>query len=221
MSSITTPKTKRSEGKACEILGCELPVHSQGWCKKHYDSWKNHRDPLWERSTTCKVDGCDRSRKSGKGYCDEHYRERKQRWDQESYRRHKESRLARERERRQLPEVKARKAAYSKVYAPRWRAENNERAKAAFRRDAWKRRSIELNAVGFCTEAQWLARLDFYGHCCYLCGCDWDALLSFDKTVDHVIPLSQGGTEWPSNLRPACRSCNSSKKAKRLADLVP
>jgi 5-methylcytosine-specific restriction endonuclease McrA len=28
-------------------------------------------------------------------------------------------------------------------------------------------------------------------------------------TVDHVIPLSAGGTNHPSNLRAACRGCNS------------
>jgi 5-methylcytosine-specific restriction endonuclease McrA len=28
-----------------------------------------------------------------------------------------------------------------------------------------------------------------------------------------VIPLSVGGTNWPANLRPACRSCNSAKGA--------
>ncbi|GAC1375750.1 MAG: hypothetical protein NVSMB4_04140 [Acidimicrobiales bacterium] len=30
-------------------------------------------------------------------------------------------------------------------------------------------------------------------------------------SVDHVVPLSRGGTNWEGNLAPACRSCNSSK----------
>lgn len=30
-------------------------------------------------------------------------------------------------------------------------------------------------------------------------------------TLDHVIPRSQGGSDEPQNLVPACRSCNSSK----------
>ena len=81
--------------------------------------------------------------------------------------------------------------------------------KASHLRAAHRRRA--LNSEGHYTETQLQARIDFYGRRCYLCGCDWDALSSFDKTIDHVIPLSRGGTNWPANLRPACRSCNSSK----------
>jgi 5-methylcytosine-specific restriction endonuclease McrA len=28
-------------------------------------------------------------------------------------------------------------------------------------------------------------------------------------TWDHIVPLSQGGTDHYSNMRPACRPCNS------------
>lgn len=37
-------------------------------------------------------------------------------------------------------------------------------------------------------------------------------------SVDHVRPLSQGGWEHESNLVPACKSCNSSKRDKFLTD---
>lgn len=30
-------------------------------------------------------------------------------------------------------------------------------------------------------------------------------------TIDHLIPLSRGGTNYEGNLAPACKSCNSSK----------
>ena len=30
-------------------------------------------------------------------------------------------------------------------------------------------------------------------------------------TVDHIVPVIEGGTSDPSNLRPACSHCNSSR----------
>lgn len=40
-------------------------------------------------------------------------------------------------------------------------------------------------------------------------------LVNSDATVDHIVPLSRGGSKTdPDNLRAACRACNSSKKDK-------
>jgi hypothetical protein len=33
-----------------------------------------------------------------------------------------------------------------------------------------------------------------------------------DLTIDHIIPISLGGTNTPSNLQALCRRCNSAKK---------
>jgi 5-methylcytosine-specific restriction endonuclease McrA len=33
-------------------------------------------------------------------------------------------------------------------------------------------------------------------------------------TKDHQIALTKGGSEWPSNLVPACRQCNSLKNTR-------
>lgn len=55
-------------------------------------------------------------------------------------------------------------------------------------------------------DRQWrnLART-YYGQPCHYCGTPAD-------TVDHLIPKSQGGTDDPTNLVPACRPCNSAKR---------
>lgn len=45
---------------------------------------------------------------------------------------------------------------------------------------------------------------------CEYCQREYGA--SFE--VDHVIPLSKGGTNWPSNIVIACKTCNRSKGAK-------
>jgi hypothetical protein len=51
-----------------------------------------------------------------------------------------------------------------------------------------------------------------HGLPCVVCGKPSD-------TVDHIIPLSKGGTNDPANLQPMCRRCNSKKSAK-LGDTV-
>jgi 5-methylcytosine-specific restriction endonuclease McrA len=38
--------------------------------------------------------------------------------------------------------------------------------------------------------------------------------------LDHVEPLSRGGTDTENNIVPACRTCNLSKGAKTLAEWV-
>lgn len=72
-------------------------------------------------------------------------------------------------------------------------------------------------ADGCFSRAQWEERKSMYGGQCYLCK------LLYRKntpanTIDHVIPLSRGGANWPANLRPACTSCNASKGDKTLQE---
>lgn len=60
------------------------------------------------------------------------------------------------------------------------------------------------------------------GGVCYICGglCDWSDIVEQDGTmvagdsypsVDHVKPVSKGGTHTWSNIRLACRACNTLK----------
>ena len=44
--------------------------------------------------------------------------------------------------------------------------------------------------------------------CCAYCG---ESLI--DYHIDHVIPLSRGGSNWPENLCLACSECNLQKGA--------
>lgn len=71
-----------------------------------------------------------------------------------------------------------------------------------------KRRSLEANAEGNCSPEKWINRLDYYGGRCVYCGSE------VNITMEHRIPLSRGGTNWPANIVPACRSCNCKKNTK-------
>lgn len=75
------------------------------------------------------------------------------------------------------------------------------------------RRARMINARGSCSPTQLADRVRFYGNMCVYCGAD-------AETIDHVIPLARGGSNWPANFRPACHSCNSSKTDKKIAEWI-
>ncbi len=51
-------------------------------------------------------------------------------------------------------------------------------------------------------------------HICQIRG----SRCTFDATdVDHVVPVSQGGTDDPSNCVAACRNCHKEKTAREAA----
>jgi len=62
-------------------------------------------------------------------------------------------------------------------------------------------------ASGFATPEQIAWRVAFYGGLCWICR------KKPYEAIDHVKPIAAGGSLWPANLRPACKSCNSSKGA--------
>ncbi|RQM94427.1 hypothetical protein COR53_07845 [Staphylococcus pettenkoferi] len=77
---------------------------------------------------------------------------------------------------------------------------------------------------------QFDADIDIYklierdGGRCYLCGDD--VLFSYNfnhpkyPTIEHVVPISKGGTHSWDNVMVACRDCNTRKKTKSLEDFL-
>jgi len=123
----------------------------------------------------------------------------------------------------QRPEVKAKNHQYNLAY--RNHPENQEKARA--KTIEWRKRNVDktryqaqvkrtrkLNAEGTYTFEQWRMLLSFFDACP---RCGKQNIL----TVDHIIPLSKGGTNYLDNLQPLCRSCNSSKNAHLIIDYRP
>jgi len=106
-----------------------------------------------------------------------------------------------------------------------WRATHREEmatTRAAYRAshpDARKthkhrRRARIAGASGSYTIADWTDKLaEFNGRCAY-------CTVEGKMTVDHVIPISRGGSNGIDNIVPACGTCNYRKGTKTAAEFL-
>lgn len=101
--------------------------------------------------------------------------------------------------------VKAKRRAYLK--ANRTLVNKNKRFIDA------RRRAAILGAEGSYTKEDVYILLNELNRCCRWCG---KQLTKYH--VDHIIPLSKGGSNWPSNITISCPSCNSAKKDRMPAE---
>jgi len=95
------------------------------------------------------------------------------------------------------------------IYVPRPRRKKDAEGAKLWKREYHAKRK---GAPGTCTPDQWRARIAYYGNCCAYC---WIELTLDTVTVDHIKPTVAGGSNWPSNLAPACLTCNRKKNRRR------
>ncbi len=107
----------------------------------------------------------------------------------------------------------------------RWRENNREKDRAKKR--AWIKRNpekvrqmfrnvqtVRSNAPGSgYTPEQWQLLKGRYNYQCLCCG---KSEPEIKLTVDHVVPLSKGGSNSIDNIQPLCSVCNSQKHTKIL-----
>jgi 5-methylcytosine-specific restriction endonuclease McrA len=96
-----------------------------------------------------------------------------------------------------------------------WTKEYRRKYPELSRRIVRLRRCRIAGACGIHTHEQWLARVAYWGWSCRYCG---KKLVEASLTQDHVIPISKGGSQWASNLVPACADCNFRKNARNWRD---
>jgi hypothetical protein len=92
-----------------------------------------------------------------------------------------------------------------------WRKRNKHKARV-YRHN--RRARIAKNGGEF-TEEEWLNLCDKYNHTCLCCKTN-----SVPVTLDHIIPVSKGGSNNIYNIQPLCLSCND-KKATQIIDYRP
>lgn len=219
---------RRLSGAPCEVLGCPKPVKCKGLCAGHYARKRKFgdvqadvpfRNDLPGDCSWCpdcktvklktEFSKCSTRSDGTAVYCKLCWNERvRTRYRGKIYASQKAWRVAN-------PEkVAASLRRYAQANPDKIRAKF-ARQRAAdperYRRYAitgdLNRRAREREAPGFATTAQLLARWAYFGDRCWMCG-------DLATETDHVKPLAKGGSQWPSNLRPACRPCNNRKRAR-------
>lgn len=207
--------------RLCSIDGCNKKHSSRGWCATHYNNWKRRGDPL-----SVGKPGQPRKHEYPEGATSEEIARirarinQKRRLSEETSEEY-EARLQRQRdyyashinERRSYG--RDRWASNSK----RLRAKNKEYYESHPEKwDEYRRRRKALKRGGepYTTKQA----LDLYGTVCHLCleDIDMDAPRQTGQPgwerglhLDHVIPLSQGGPDILSNIRPSHGLCNLQK----------
>lgn len=95
----------------------------------------------------------------------------------------------------------------------KWKQANRELVRAAGHR----RRARLSESVENYTPEEWAALKAAVDYTCLMCGRQEPEI---KLTVDHIVPVSKGGSNGIQNVQPLCRECNNIKHA-RLMDFRP
>ena len=158
----------------------------------------------------------DRGFKDGlRCQCKECVRQRRQETSEQQIKRaakyrgsHRESLNERQRQRRTNDDIKRREAEYNRQY----RQENPEKHRAKLQR----RRARKRNLPNTFTGQQWERCLEYFNHCCAVCGIQLrDLFGNIEPHADHWIPLA---SEYclgsvAENTVCLCNNCNLTKHA--------
>ncbi len=111
-----------------------------------------------------------------------------------------------------LEKENARKRQYiidNPFYKRDWQRKNSDKVIAY----AHKHRTLINNSTEHYTAEEWISLCERYNYTCLACGKN-----DVPMTVDHVIPVSLGGSNGIDNIQPLCKPCNCSKGARHSTD---
>lgn len=95
--------------------------------------------------------------------------------------------------------------------ATKWRRSNLDRAALTSHR----RRAREASAPGTFTVEEWHAVLEEFDYRCAYCQTANEKLV-----MEHMSPLSRGGSNDAKNIVPSCSTCNSKKGTKDIFEFL-
>ncbi len=99
----------------------------------------------------------------------------------------------------------------------RWREKNPLKVRASRLLNAQKR----AEAPGSFDKHDLRRQFAEQRGCCFYCGVRVGRGEKIAWHIEHFIPISRGGTNYPENIRIACQPCNNSKAAKMPWEWMP
>jgi hypothetical protein len=75
------------------------------------------------------------------------------------------------------------------------------------------KRASKLGIEGTISKEEWFAIIESQDHKCLTCG-----KIPLKLTMDHIIPISKGGTNMKDNVQALCYPCNYEKGDSILSD---
>ena len=105
----------------------------------------------------------------------------------------------------------ARRREYNKTYNPLWRSQNRELVTLL----SLRHRRRKQGARGSYSLEEWREKCLLLDSRCFYCH-----RTDLKLTADHLVPPSRGGSDYITNIVPACRPCNSRKRDKTYEEYV-
>jgi hypothetical protein len=213
-----TPEPKKAfknKGKKCSVEGCEKPASQKGMCTTHYQRVRFHSSielPKKDfiKDYVCSVDGC-KTQAVKKGMCDKHYHRFKKYGDVNITARM----IGNKGQPCSCGEGLIKTLDMCKKCYRKHMRDNEDiyKFKETQRRNSRIRRARKRK-----TPSENYTTQEVYNKTSGVCGICGERIILGVKvndpmrlTVDHIIPLSLGGTDYFDNVQPAHSICNSKK----------
>lgn len=209
LGNFTKDASKR-DGLSTVCRTCRK-VYAQAYYEQNKDSVCAKAKLDYKKNREKKLTYQSMWRENHPGYMDE-YR-KKHPYDQEERRRQYEL--------EDKAEAAARAREYRKLHCSEINAKNRKRYsedpdyRARVRGQAHSRDAKMRELPRGFTANDWKRAVDFFGNQCAYCG------KNVPLEQDHLVSLKSGGGYTPRNIIPACKSCNSSKGAKKIEIWFP